>query len=295
MGSGKKNTASNKGGNQGGTSGAKQNTSGGNTTMSPSGDGSNSTPSQNSTSLSPDVAKATEMLLQMKVDLGPLSSVYDTLSQQAAQAAVLSEDSEITQSLNKLRVEMKEQDDTQAKGIEEIKDLINNLIDVQLIDHMQKEVEKGIEAEIDAMVKLQVEQDLKKHIPQELQDELSKSKLELEKVRQALHNSESRLANAELRTEEADGIIHTIYQQNGEISALFPKDLTTLFGLDGEKSKQLLVEYELGEISDSREKNLNRFIQFCSIPYQVPNQPDDDTVAYRSPIAIHYPYMSFPF
>src|ERR1700720_2761017 len=102
-------------------------------------------------------------------------------------------------------------------------------------------VEVEIETRIEETVKEQVAAKLHEYIPKELQDELAARKLELERVQRALHNSlvshsfplrtqsyalvhhsESRRANAELRSGDMDSALHTIYQPNGNISALFP-------------------------------------------------------------------------
>jgi hypothetical protein len=265
-------------------------------TMPTSGDGSSSTSSQTPTTLSPEVAKATEMLQQMTVKLEPLSKAFDAIAEKATQVAVLDGDSEIAQNLNRLREEMKEQDNKHAKGIEEIQGLLTELIEVKLIKHLETEAEKSIEAQIDEILEQQVAEDLKKHIPQDLQNELAKSKQELEGLQRALKNSESLRANALLREDEPDGILHEIYSPNGEISSMFPRDLNALFNMDGETCKQLLIDYGIPDVSDSRETNLNRFIQFCGVPYQlkVPTTELDETVVYRSPVATNYPRPYVP-
>jgi hypothetical protein len=190
---------------------------------------------------------------------------------------------------------MKAQDDKHAKGIQEINDMIEELLNVQILAQLETEVEKGIEAEIDEIVKQQVAEDLEKHIPKEQQEELVKVKRELEEVQRELHNSESRRANAELRDDEPDSILNTIYRTDGEVSPLFPRDWKALLSLDGESCKKLLLEYGQANVSDSRERNLNRFITFCGLPYQVSTNQFEDSVSYRSPIAVHHNYGSLRF
>jgi len=46
--------------------------------------------------------------------------------------------------------------------------------------------------------------------------------------------SESRRANALLRSDDQDNSLHTIYMSNGEVSMHYPKNLNALFNLDGE-------------------------------------------------------------
>lgn len=113
-------------------------------------------------------------------------------------------------------------------------------------------VEEELAAQIDDVVKEQVAACLGTHIPPELQDEVVENNEELEKVRMALHNSyvlgmrtsnlistdvsfrESRRANADLRSNKPDALLHTIYMSDGKVSPAFPNDLKSLFGLDGE-------------------------------------------------------------
>lgn len=77
---------------------------------------------------------------------------------------------------------------------------------------------------------------------------------------------------------------------------MFPKDLGSLFSIDGqtvflscsviqrltpvllpytldETAKTLMQEYNLPDISDSRERNVNRFMQFCGVSYQLVRKP----------------------
>ncbi len=75
---------------------------------------------------------------------------------------------------------------------------------------------------------------------------------------------------------------------NGEVSSRFPTTLKELFALDGTSAtlvlslkltgrriisgatvRQLLDEYEIPIITESREGNLNQFIQFCGVQYQM--------------------------
>jgi len=248
--------------------------------------------------LPPEVATANEILLTMKAALSSLGMTFDSMGAQTARMALLGSELEIAQQLNSLRTQMKNQDQKQEEGIAEIQELLKDLMEVQIIRHLQQQVETDIEIQMEEILKEQVAVNLERYIPKALQDELSDRKRELEDVQRALHNSESRRANADLRSSDTDGSLRTIYRPNGEISALFPKTLRSLFALDAEASKQLLIDYEQPDVSDSRERNLNRFIQFCGVSYQVvpTNQLGrEDDVAYRSPTAVKHEYGSFRF
>jgi len=39
--------------------------------------------------------------------------------------------------------------------------------------------------------------------------------------------------------------------------------------VSAETARELVEEYELPDVSDNREKNLNRFMQFCGVSYQL--------------------------
>ncbi|KAI0785869.1 hypothetical protein C8Q75DRAFT_722196 [Abortiporus biennis] len=130
-------------------------------------------------------------------------------------------------------------------------------------------VEAGVMEQIDEIVKEQVTEELPKFFPKELQEEVEHYRQELEQVQQALHNSESRLANSVLRSTNLKEPIHTIYKIDGTISENFPRDVNSLFNMDTETSQRLMEEYGLEDISQSRERNLNRFMQFCGIGYQL--------------------------
>ena len=122
-------------------------------------------------------------------------------------------------------------------------------------------VEREITEQMDKLVQERVAECLKTHIPQELQDEVARSKRELKQVRLELHDScvgliyklqliilnttefvrESRRANANLRRltgsqddDRPSPSLATIHMTDGTISRHYPKDLESLFKLDGE-------------------------------------------------------------
>ncbi|KAG5636935.1 hypothetical protein H0H81_006331 [Sphagnurus paluster] len=94
--------------------------------------------------------------------------------------------------------------------------------------------EREIAQEIDGLVREQVAECLKTLIPQDLQDEVAAQKTELGELRIKLHNSESRRANASLRSNQPDETLHDILMSNGAVSKHFPKSLKELFEIDGQ-------------------------------------------------------------
>ncbi|KAF9012589.1 hypothetical protein BDQ17DRAFT_712636 [Cyathus striatus] len=122
----------------------------------------------------------------------------------------------------------------------------------QIVENMREQVEKEIVEQIDELVREHIAECLKEHIPQDLQNDVADSKRELREVRLALHNSESRRLNANLRS-------------------------WSLFSLDADTVKALMGNYEIPDPSDSCDRNLNRFMQFLGVRYQL---VDDLTVRF---------------
>ena len=125
-------------------------------------------------------------------------------------------------------------------------------------------MEREIAEQMDKLVQERVAECLKTHIPQELQDEVARSKRELKQVRLELHDScvggfwfntffflpphlliitefvrESRRANAKLRIGKDNDCppppLATIHMTDGTVSRHYPKDLESLFKLDGKE------------------------------------------------------------
>jgi hypothetical protein len=114
-----------------------------------------------------------------------------------------------------------------------------------------------------------------------------------------LCNRESRRANGKLRSNKPNDLLATMYMLDGQVSDNYPKDLKELFTLRRErftfirtqyiisdfnaislhfwpiltlsvdKIKTLMAEYGLPNITESRESNLNRLMQFCGVRYQL--------------------------
>ena len=94
-----------------------------------------------------------------------------------------------------------------------------------------------------------------------------------------------------MRTNKFTEELRTIYKTDGTISTLFPKNLQELFGMNSEQSitaprqlniadddlqfvaaetaRRLLDEYGMWDGTKSRERNLNHFMQFCGVNYQL--------------------------
>lgn len=210
----------------------------------------------------------------MKGSLGDLSTIFDNISEQTKRMEQMGGHVETAQSINGVRKRMHAHGQKHANQIQEIKDLLQEVLQKDVIEHLSRLIEADISSQIDDLVKKEVEQLLPDCLPKELQDEVASYKQQLAEVERDLHNSESRRFNAQLRTSRMTDPLHTIYKKDGSVSDGFPKDLGGLFQLDDDTAKILMKEYDLADISESRERNVNRFMQFCGVTYQlVPSSP----------------------
>ncbi|KII95613.1 hypothetical protein PLICRDRAFT_34534 [Plicaturopsis crispa FD-325 SS-3] len=217
----------------------------------------------------PEVADAKNRLAAMKDALDPLGKAFDSLGEQTAHIALLGGDLETAKEINNLRREMRVQDQHQKNGIYEIQLLLRDVLENEIIEHIRWQIEKEIEEQIDIQVEEQLALHLEKHAPQALQDEVAEQRRELEELQRQLHNSESRRANAALRSTHPHDTLHTILRLSGGPSPVYPKDLQGLFDLDDALVIQLMTEYELPDISDNLQRNVNRFMHFCGVTYQL--------------------------
>ncbi|KAJ7876100.1 hypothetical protein B0H14DRAFT_34837 [Mycena olivaceomarginata] len=207
----------------------------------------------------------------MKSMLGGLDR-QDTLGElhgQTMQIALLGGEPQVARDIENLRRQLMDHDQRQKDGIEEIK-LILKHVECELVPELvKKQAEEDIAREIDQLVAEQVAICLKDHIPQELQDEVAEQQRILEEVRRDLHNSESRRSNAALRKDHGDDNLQVIYKADGTVPAAYPPNLQALFDMDAPTSRALMLEYGISDTSESRERNLNRLLQFFNVKYQM--------------------------
>ncbi|RDB24976.1 putative NADH pyrophosphatase [Hypsizygus marmoreus] len=229
-----------------------------------------------------DILSTRELLGSMQAASRSLGDIFDDLQSQTMHVALLDE-AELAPEICKLRRQMKAQDQIHLEGVAEIRrEFINPIFQsietarpalrikyFLLFDDVYLTAQEEIDREIDALVQEQVAECLKMLIPQDLQDEVAVQKRELEDLRVQLHNSESRRANAALRSSKPDDPLRVIYMANGEVSEHYPKSLKDLFNLDADRCKALMLDYELPDVSDARDRNLNLFMQFCGVTYQM--------------------------
>ncbi|KAF7351017.1 ATP-binding cassette transporter [Mycena sanguinolenta] len=215
------------------------------------------------------VPSAQALVRTTKSALEALDDTLGELHGQTTQIALLGGEPQIARDIENLRTQLMDHERRYREGIEEIKLLLKHVESEVVPELLKKQAEEDIAREIDQLVAEQVAICLKDHIPQELQDEVAEQQRILEEVRRELHNSESRRSNARLRTDHGDDSLQTIYKADGTIPAAYPANLQALFDMDGLTSRALMEEYELRHASESRERNLNRLMQFLGVKYQM--------------------------
>ncbi|KAJ3555281.1 hypothetical protein NM688_g2662 [Phlebia brevispora] len=234
-----------------------------------------------------DLANVNDTITTMKASLADLGQLFDSLGQRTSRAAQSNEESETTKHLNKVRKEMDESDRRHQEQVDQIQAMIGNILEHEVITQLRDLIKTGVIEQIDDAVEKEVAVELARLRPQAMQSEVHKHRKELELVQKELHNSyvqsvsvraaadalerdsESRRLNALLRTNKIVEELHTLYRSDGIVSPAFPKTLQALISLDGDTAKQLMKEYEIEEVSDSRERNVNRFMQFVGVVYQL--------------------------
>ncbi|KAF5354755.1 hypothetical protein D9756_005509 [Leucocoprinus leucothites] len=226
-------------------------------------------PGPPSTSKQDSDAATKEVYASLSSALSNLAGNYDALQGKTMEVALKGTEMDSSEDIKELRQHMKEQDTLHKESMEEIQSHMIDQILQSEGDDMRVEVSQEIVDQIDELVKDQVAHCLKDHMPEDLQLDLAESKREYEDLQLALHNSESRRLNGTLRANKADDVLHTILMSNGSASPRFPKDLRALFDLDADTVKALMDDYGINGISDLRDSNLNKFMQFCGVRYQL--------------------------
>ncbi|KAJ6589963.1 hypothetical protein DFH09DRAFT_1140537 [Mycena vulgaris] len=215
------------------------------------------------------VPSAQALIQNMKLTLEALDDTLGELHGQTMQIALLGGEPQIAKDIENVRRQLMDHDKRQKDGIQEIELILNHVLQCEMADLLKRQVEDDVAREIEQLVAEQVAVCLKMHIPQELQDEVATQENILKEVQRDLHNSESRRSNAALRSNHEDDALQPIYKTNGSVPDQYPPTLKALFDMDAATSRALMIEYELPGSSESRERNLNRLLQFFGVRYQM--------------------------
>ncbi|KAG8955588.1 hypothetical protein FRC04_007579 [Tulasnella sp. 424] len=235
----------------------------------------------------PDTNQMKDVLTSMRETLETLGVTFDNLDNAGKRVAGLGADFDHSAQIASLKRHMLSGDSKHQQKIDEIKCrtyvlspvgnksniycavLLKDSLKDDVVPYVNAVISNDIDRQLEDMIQSLVAEEIARQIPQSLRDQIMDHKRHLEEVHVNLQNAEARRANALLRSTHLKDPLHPLLKANGEVSAKFPRDLTALFALDAAEAKALSSEYGLPDIGDSRERNLNRFMQFCGVSYQM--------------------------
>jgi len=211
-----------------------------------------------------------ELMSIMKGTMDQLGETFDALNQTGNRVEDLQAEPALDSvaQIQALRRHLVYQDRRQQDKMEDIKVILSEVLQGEIVEFLKGVIEGEVEEMIDKEVEEQVAERLQKHIPPHLREMVDAHKKQLDDVTKNLHNVEARRRNAALRHQQGDGTIHPLHLSSAQPSENFPKNLDDLVNVEAEKLANLMVEYGLAP-TESREQNLNHFMKFCHIGYEV--------------------------
>jgi len=215
-----------------------------------------------------NTAAVNDLLTMMKSTLNTLGATFDSLGEQSARVASLGPQLDSAHQIHQLRRQMRAQEKHQDARINDIKTLVKDNLKVQIAEHMREQIAEQIKAEIALQTKAEVEGQINNHLPIPLAVQAAESKQQLDEVRVSLMNSEARRHNSHLRSNNLDETLAVLYRADGSSSIHYPANLRTLFSYEPDIARQLVKDYGLVEHT-LREGNLNRFMAFCGVPFNL--------------------------
>jgi len=217
----------------------------------------------------PDPNQIRNVLGSMKQTLEGLGVVFNDFTKHAGQVASLGDNFDATSQLSSLQKHLDLADEKNERKMNDIKTSLRGTISAEVVPHVRGVISDDVDEQLDLLIDQMVAEEIQQQLPPHVREQIQQDKEQLEEVYIALQNSEARRANATLRSTHLKDPLRPLLKPTGEISANFPRDLTALFELDAKQAKALNLEYELNDVGDNREKNLNRFMQFCGVAYQM--------------------------
>ncbi|KAF5384565.1 hypothetical protein D9757_006487 [Collybiopsis confluens] len=228
-------------------------------------------------------AYAQDSLLIMRDSLIILESALRELESQAMDQGLLN-NNQFGEELQKIRQGLDDIDKGQTNGIQEINRkypgpeclwkaqfvvvIMEDMLKHKALDVIRKQVDDEIKDKLGLLIQEEVQEYLKQEMPSKLGKDLQKMNTELDELHRDLHNSESKRMNSFLREKNPHEPLQTICKSDGKVSEYFPKTLDELFNLDDKACKALVQDYGL-EVSSSKDGNLNRFMVFAGVQYQM--------------------------
>jgi len=218
----------------------------------------------------PNMENVHDLMTLMKQTMDTLGGTFDALNQTSARVQELQQEPALdsVQQISDLRKQLVKKDRRQDEKMKEIDQLLREVLQHEIVEHLKDQITLQIEDIIEKEVQEQVKLQLGHHIPPKLQESVANQKKQLDEVQYAMKNSEARRANGQLRSNNLHGPMHRLIPMSGAVSDHFPKDMSDLINMNADTVVELLKHYDLPP-GESREDNLNRFMRFCNIGYQV--------------------------
>jgi len=216
-----------------------------------------------------------ELMGLMKGTMDQLGETFDALNQTGNRVEDLQAEPALdsVSQIQSLRRHLVYQDRRQQEKMEDIRVILSEVLQVEVVEFLKGVIEEEVEAMINKEVEEQVADRLQKHIPPHLREMVDAHKKQLDDVTRNLHNVEARRRNAALRHQHGDGTIHPLHLPSAQPSESFPKNIDELINVEAERLANLMLEYGV-EPGPSRDQNLNKFMKFCHIGYEVvPTSP----------------------
>ncbi|KAF9784392.1 hypothetical protein BJ322DRAFT_1064540 [Thelephora terrestris] len=157
---------------------------------------------------------------------------------------------------------------TKGKEEEEIKTLLQSVLDREVKEHLTREIQQRVDESIDQTITQLVESSLDEYIPKALRDKIDQSREELSTVWVKLHNIDARRQNASIKTaKHKQEQIYQILKESGETSEHFPPSVAKLLELKDQEISKLLKFYGKSP-SGKKPDDINCFLEFCGVTFR---------------------------
>jgi len=177
---------------------------------------------------------------------------------------------DIDGSLEQIRKDLGSLTSTQSTEQEEIRKLLEDALNTDVLKYLTDHIETQIDACINQTVNTLVEAELDKYVPKQVRDQVEKQRADLLSLQVKIHNSEARRANSFIKTQKHFGEnLQHLLDERGYPCDIFPATVNQLLGYDDAKVLQLVKFYHM-EKPDPKSKipNLNWFLRMIGVTYQ---------------------------
>ncbi|KAI0829901.1 hypothetical protein BC628DRAFT_1359283 [Trametes gibbosa] len=174
---------------------------------------------------------------------------------------------EVEKELENLRAEIERHGEERARGAAAVKDTIRREMKAEERADMVQYMRDRIRIEVGEQVPAQIEQQLiREHLQMSLADHVEMGERVRIALDAAIRNSQARGENARIETYNKDRTtpFAKVVRTDGQASAVWPADLTSLLGYSDETVGRLLDDYELHN-HGQKKMNMNSFLAFIGV------------------------------